>query len=129
MLNKLPLWVLPGNLLGRVSNQRNGQRWGDSEFEAVRWIPWEPDELKRFQVKGGRRRLRKCKSLKGRLQLCLPGCWRPHVNFGQESQRTPSRPGCLPYLSSTQCGTGKRSITSLNEVACLHIHFTDRNDG
>ena len=89
----------------------------------------EPDELKRFQVKGRRRRLRKCKSPKGRLQLCLPGCWRPHVNCGQESQRTPPRPGCLPYLSPTQCGTGKRSITSLNEVACLHIHFTDRKDG
>ena len=105
-----------------------GQKWGDSKFEAVRGIPWEPDELKRFQVESGRRRLRKCKNPKGRLQLCLTGCWRPHVNCGQESKRTSPRPDYLPYLSPTQCGTGKCSITRLNEVACLHIHFTDRKN-
>ena len=50
-----------------------GQRWEDSEFGALRGIPWEPDELKRFQVKGGRRRLRKCKSPKGRLHSAFLG--------------------------------------------------------
>lgn len=106
-----------------------GQRWEDSEFGALRGIPWEPDELKRFQVKVGEGKLKKCKNLKGRLQLCLPGFWRPHVNCGRESKRTHPRPACLPYLSPAQCGTGKLSVTSLNEVACLHIHFTDRKDG